>query len=97
MGQEFAASTLARRSRKLCPLAQSLGRMVNTPTGSRAFVVRLVRVPTLLNLMVELLFLWKRGPAVSGKLRVHASAFRNWTLTAGADNASGTHRPGHSI
>src|SRR3984893_10945697 len=37
------------------------------------------------------------GPAVSGRLRLQATASPKPTRAAGADNASGTHRPGHYI
>src|SRR5271170_5027721 len=38
-----------------------------------------------------------RGPAVSDKLWDQATDSKSKTVTAGADNASGTHRPGQPI
>src|SRR5271157_5124430 len=46
---------------------------------------------------MELLFSRVQGPAVSGKLLDQATDSKRKTVTAGADNASGTHRPGQPI
>src|ERR1700756_358715 len=46
---------------------------------------------------MELLFSGVQGPAVSGKLWDQATDSKSKTVTAGADNASGTHRPGQPI
>src|ERR1700740_3069983 len=46
---------------------------------------------------MELLFSGVQGPAVSGKLWDQANDSTSKPATAGADNASGTHRPGQPI
>src|SRR5271166_6523367 len=46
---------------------------------------------------MESLFRRVQGPAVSGKLWDQATDSTSKTATAGADNASGTHRPGQPI